>query len=97
MLIAIALLNRQKKPKEKEFSCTRCKKIAGHDKRTIKAWNNGFLKLYCKACHLDWLAQQPSQTHYISASNQRGGCLGMTALLLVLPIVTGVGIHQWFI
>lgn len=95
LLIAIALLNRQKKPKEKAFSCARCKKIARHDKRTIKAWNNGFLKLYCKACHLDWLAQQPRQTHYISTPNQRGGCLGVVALLLILPLAAGVGMHQW--
>ena len=45
LVVAVILLNRQKKPKEKRFSCARCGKISDHDKRTIKAWNNGFLKL----------------------------------------------------
>ena len=46
-VVAIVLLSRQKKPKEKKFNCSRRNKVAEHDARTIKAWNNGFLKLYC--------------------------------------------------
>jgi len=36
LLAAVALLNRQKRPREKRFTCARCKKISEHDKRTIR-------------------------------------------------------------
>lgn len=95
LVIAVILLNRQKKPKEKRFSCARCRKISDHDKRTISAWNNGFLKLYCNTCHQKWLADQPKQTQHISVSSRGGGCLGISALLVILPIMVGVGVYQW--
>jgi cold shock CspA family protein len=93
-LIAIILLSRQKKPKEKKFSCSRCRKIAEHDARTIKAWNNGFLKLYCKACHHQWLSDKPNQ-RYQPTSRGSGGCLGFFAVLVLTPIITGVSLYQW--
>lgn len=95
-VIALVLLNRQKKPKEKRYSCARCRKISNHDKRTINAWNNGLLKLYCHACHQKWLADQPKQTQHVSGSGRGGGCLGVSALLVILPIMIGVGAYQWF-
>jgi len=96
LIVAIVLLNRQKKPKEKIFSCARCRKVSEHDKRTIRAWNNGFLKLYCKACHHRWLAEQPNQTQYVSESSQGRGCLGVLAFLFILPITAGIKVFQWF-
>jgi len=96
LVVAVVLLNRQKKPKEKRFSCARCRKISDYDKRTINTWNNGFLKLYCNACHRKWLADQPKQTQHVSVSNRGGGCLGVSALLVILPIMVGVGVYQWF-
>ncbi len=96
IVVAVVLLSRQKKPKEKRFTCSRCKKISDHDKRTIKAWNNGFLKLYCNICHRKWLAEQPQQTQHIPVSRRGGGCLGVSALLFILPIMAGVGLYQWF-
>ena len=95
LIVAVVLLNRLKKPKEKTFSCARCKKVSEHDKRTIKAWNNGFIKLYCNTCHHAWLAEQPIQTRTVSS--QGGGCLGISALLLVIPIVAVVGAYHWFV
>ena len=95
LVIAVVLLNRQKKPKEKRFTCARCKKASVYDKRTIRAWNNGFLKLYCNVCHRKWLAQQPKQTRHAPVSSRAGGCLGVSALLVILPIIAGVGVHQW--
>lgn len=50
-VVAFLVLNRQKKPKEKQFSCARCKAVVNFDARTVQAWNNGFLKLYCNSCH----------------------------------------------
>ena len=96
VIVAVVLLNRQKRPKEKSFSCAHCRKVSEHDKRTIKAWNNRFLKLYCNACHRKWLAEQPKQTQYVSVSSRGGGCLGVSALLVILPIIAGVGAYQWF-
>ncbi len=93
-LVAIVLLNRQKKPKDKTFSCSRCNKIAEHDARTIKAWNNGFLKLYCSSCHRQWLLDNPTQIDRSNLSRS-GGCLGMFIVLAFIPIFAGLGLYQW--
>lgn len=96
LVVAVILLNRQKKPKEKRFTCARCKKISNHDQRTIKAWNNGFLKLYCDICHQKWLVEQPKQTQHTPVSSRAGGCLGVSAFLVILPIISAVGVYHWF-
>lgn len=93
-IVAIVFLNRQKKPKDKSFSCSRCNKITEHDVRTIKAWNNGFLKLYCSSCHHQWLIDNPNQIER-SSLNRSGGCLGVFIFLAFVPIITGVGLYQW--
>jgi cold shock CspA family protein len=93
-LIAIILLGRQKKPKDKEFSCSRCNKITEHDARTIKAWNNGFLKLYCHSCHQQWLIDNPTHVDRSNLSRS-GGCLGVFVFLAVIPMIAGVGLYQW--
>ena len=93
-LVAIALLNRQKKPKDKTFSCSRCNKITEHDARTIKAWNNGFLKLYCTSCHRQWLLDNPTQVDRSNLSRS-GGCLGVFIILAFIPIFAGIGLYLW--
>lgn len=93
-LIAIVLLGRQKKPKDKKFSCSRCNKISEHDARTIKAWNNGFLKLYCRSCHHQWLIDNPTNVDRSNLSRS-AGCLGVFVFLAVTPIIAGVGLYQW--
>lgn len=95
-LIAFFILNRQKKPREKTFHCSRCRKVAKHDSRTIKAWNNGFTKLYCRACHLQWLKDKPREEH-ASIQRQGNGCLGVLALIFIIPILGGAGLYQWFV
>jgi len=99
LIIPAALLNRQKKPKEKSFTCARCKKTSLHDKRTIKAWNNGFLKLYCSVCHQQWLAEHPkeSQQAIVHGRGGGGGCLGISILFVILPIVACIAAYQWFL
>lgn len=93
-LVAIVLLNRQKKPKDKIFSCFRCNKVATHDARTIKAWNNGFLKLYCSSCHKQWLLDNPAQVDRSNLSRS-GGCFGVLMILALIPVFAGVGLYQW--
>ena len=94
-VVSFLLVHRQKKPKEKKFSCARCKKIAEHDKRTIKAWNSGFLKLYCSSCHKKWLSENPARTLRAQPSNRAGGCLGILVILAVAPIIAVAGIYRW--
>ena len=93
-VIAFFILNRQKKPKDKSFHCSGCKKIAEHDSRTIQAWNNGFLKLYCKACHIQWLKDNPKQ-EYAPTQSRGSGCLGVLAIMFVIPALGGIGLYQW--
>lgn len=93
-VIAFFILSRQKKPKDKSFHCSRCRKVAEHDSRTIQAWNNGFVKLYCRACHLQWLKDNPRQERS-SMQSKGGGCLGVLALIIIMPAFGGIGLYQW--
>jgi cold shock CspA family protein len=93
-LVALVVLTRQKKPKEKKFGGARCKAVVDFDARTIQAWNNGFLKLYCTACHQRWLRENPPQSQRYTPT-RGSGCLGMFCLLVTLPIVAGVSIYNW--
>ena len=84
---AIVVLSRQKKPKEKFFTCARCKVIAIFDKRTISAWNKGISKLYCSACHQQWLSTQPELEQPGLIKNNKSGCLGVFMALTLLPVL----------
>ncbi|MGY8868913.1 MAG: cold shock domain-containing protein [Pseudomonadales bacterium] len=95
-LIAFFILSRQKKPKDKSFHCARCRKVAEHDSRTVQAWNNGFVKLYCRACHHQWLQDHPHQER-TPIQSKGGGCFGMLVLILVMPVLSGIGLYQWFV
>lgn len=94
-LLAFFILNRQRKPAEKDFSCARCKKISKFDSRTIQAWNNGYLRLYCGSCHRQWLDNRPRHERVPSRSNE--GCLGALALMILIPALGAAGLYQWLI
>lgn len=94
-VIAFFILNRQKKPKERSFQCSRCRKVAEYDSRTIQAWNNGFTKLYCGACHHQWLKDNPNQEQGSMHYSQGRGCLGVIAFLVVMPVLAGISLYQW--
>lgn len=95
VIISVIIFLREKTPKEKVFTCARCKSIADFDKRTIQAWNAGFDKLYCIACHKQWL-EAHSQQQVIRSRQSTSGCLGIFVLLLLLPILMLTGIYTWF-
>ncbi|CDI03154.1 putative Cold-shock DNA-binding domain family protein [Candidatus Competibacter denitrificans Run_A_D11] len=95
VIISVIIFLRKKTPKEKAFTCARCKSIASFDKRTIQAWNAGFDKLYCIACHKQWL-EAHSQQQVIRSRQSTSGCLGIFVLLLLLPILMLTGIYTWF-
>lgn len=94
-IITIVFLSRQKKPKEKNFTCARCKVSAEFDKRTIEAWNKGVLKIYCSACHQQWLSTQPEIEQPIQLRGSRSGCLGVFAILVILPLMALISVHSW--
>ncbi len=95
-IVAFLILNRQKKPKEKTFKCARCGTAAAHEPRTIEAWNNGFARLYCRACHLQWLKDNPQQEKN-SIQPQGGGCLGVMAVMFLVPVFSGIALYQWLV
>lgn len=97
LIIPIALLNRQKRPKEKSFTCARCNKMSQYDKRTIKAWNNGSLKLYCSVCRQHWLAEPPRESQQGIGNSRGRGCLGVAFLLVMLPLVACTAAYQWLV
>lgn len=95
VIISVIIFLREKTPKEKVFTCARCKSIADFDKRTIQAWNAGFDKLYCIACHKQWL-EAHSQQQVIRSRQSTSGCLGIFVLFVLLPILMLTSIYEWF-
>ncbi|MCQ8130182.1 cold shock domain-containing protein [Methylomonas rivi] len=94
-VIAFLVLNRQKKPKEKQFTCARCKAVANFDARTIQAWNNGFVKLYCSPCHQRWLRENPAQPVRNYAVGRGSGCLVLLCVFSMTPVLAVVAVYQW--
>lgn len=88
------LLGRKKQPASKLFSCAKCRSISEHDERTVLAWNRGFDRLYCKACHQKWLSEKPQEytekRDYYSSS--KSGCLGSFVVIASLPILCVAGV-----
>jgi cold shock CspA family protein len=98
LIIAIAAIIsflRKKKPKEKNFTCARCRIIAEFDKRTIQAWNKGVPRIYCSACHQQWLNAQPEIEQPLQIKSSKGGCLGMFILIATLPMLAFIGVSSW--
>ena len=97
-LVAFILLNRQKKPKNSSFSCTKCKKNEMYDTRTISAWNRGFTRLYCNPCHVQWLRSKPRyEQEEVYSSSKSGGCLGAFTLIVTTSILGGYSVVHWFV
>ena len=94
-VVGFFILNRQRKPIVKSFTCAHCRVVSEFDPRTIQAWNNGFLKLYCRSCHRQWLDNNPRQDKAQVRGN--GGCLGVLAVMILIPSIGGVGLYQWLI
>jgi len=94
-VVGFFILNRQRKPIENSFTCARCRAVSEFDQRTIQAWNNGFLKLYCRSCHRQWLENNPQQEKAQVRSN--GGCLGVLAVMILIPSIGGVGLYHWLV
>lgn len=102
-LMAVLLLLRPKRPKEKQFTCRGCHAVAEYDARSLSAWKAGFTQLYCPQCHSKWLrlkpksATQPEYNSSISKTSDDSGCLGLLLLLAFMPIVTSVSLYHWLV
>lgn len=92
--VLLFLLGRKKQPANKLFSCAKCRSISNHDERTVLAWNRGFDRLYCKACHQKWLSEKPKEyaekSNYYSSS--KSGCLGSFVVIASFPILCVAGV-----
>lgn len=82
-LVAKLLLKRQ--PKEKFFKCSRCNAVTRHTERTIKAWRDHKTTFFCQACHVKWLESQPPRVREQFSSRRGSGCLGVIAVVALLP------------
>ncbi|WP_304526789.1 cold shock domain-containing protein [Halomonas sp. I5-271120] len=89
------ILNRQRKPVEKTFTCSRCKRVSEFDSRTIKAWSNGYIKLYCRNCHRKWIENNPGKEKTQDRSNT--GCLGVLSAIVLIPSLGAVSLYQWLV
>jgi hypothetical protein len=96
--IAFGIVSRflpERRPKETYFRCARCNASARHTERTIEAWRQKKTKFFCPPCHKQWLESQPAQQRFAGATatnRRRSGCLGVMALLVVLPTALMAGL-----
>lgn len=91
---------RQKRPQNPLFSCSKCKTVATHDARSIQAWNRGFAKLYCRACHQAWQRQQAQEPQSVArgsgtSASSKAGCLGTVLVLVLTPMLVTAGVVTW--
>ncbi len=94
--IAFMLLGRSKKPKQKHYSCTKCKSVELFNPRTIDAWNRGITRFFCNKCHHEWIKNNPREQESYSTASSSSGCLGAFLVLSALPIFGGIAIYQLF-
>ncbi|MDN8660575.1 hypothetical protein [Stenotrophomonas indicatrix] len=93
LVVVLALFNKKRQPPSRIFKCGRCGSAAHHNDRTSNAWRNGKTRFFCQACHRQWLQSQPPSERRsgdarsdFTSSTKNGGCLGVLALLAVLPL-----------
>lgn len=79
-------LKGKSRPPTDSFTCARCRKTERYSPRTVEAWRRGFAKIYCQACHKLWLNNNPERKRQAySSGNARGGCLGLLAIIVLVP------------
>jgi FtsZ-interacting cell division protein ZipA len=92
VVVSLALWPKRK-PKEKYFTCARCKAVSLHSARSIEAWRNNKTSFYCSTCHKKWLNSQPQ--HVRHQPKQAAGCLSVI-IVMVLPALLIGGIY-WLV
>lgn len=87
---AIRWLLLPKRPRVSAFKCARCGVVARHTNRTEQAWRAGAKRLFCDACHRNWLATRPAASRPVpmprGGGDDRHGCLTVVAVLSLVPI-----------
>jgi hypothetical protein len=69
-------------PREKSFTCRRCRRVAPHTQRTISVWRRGNRNIFCDSCHRQWLGRRQT----VGARGGGSGCFVGLALITT-PIV----------
>ncbi|MFQ3229300.1 hypothetical protein [Reinekea sp.] len=87
LFLAAKFFGNNKMPPTKAFRCAGCKKNEAYSKRTIEAWRNGYKRIYCQACHVKWLKNNPNTRNTSSGSQ---GCAVVAVTIISLPIFTAV-------
>jgi hypothetical protein len=83
VLAIVGKLLPKRQPPSPLFKCARCGTTARHNNRTAEAWRSGKARLFCQACHAQWLA---SQTHGLPSSSRNPGCLSIVVMFATLPL-----------
>lgn len=97
LAIALILLNIPKRPQQSHFSCGKCHKVEGFSARTLGAWRRGMTRLYCRACHQQWLQEQPKNLPATAGRVSGSGCAGSFLMLLALPVLAGYALFELFV
>jgi hypothetical protein len=91
VLSFVGKLMPKRRPKEKNFKCSRCGASSPHTERTIEAWRMKNAKFFCQTCHAKWLQSRPHQEREQSSSRRtvgsQSGCLGIVVLFAFIPIL----------
>jgi GrpB-like predicted nucleotidyltransferase (UPF0157 family) len=87
LFLAARFFDNTKMPPSKVFRCAGCKKNEAYSKRTIEAWRHGYKRIYCQACHVKWLKNNPNARQ---ASSDSKGCAVVAITIVSLPIFTAV-------
>ena len=87
VVVVFFVLWPKRKPKEKYFTCARCKAFSLHSARTIEAWRNNKKSFYCSACHQKWLSSQPQRVRH--QPRQAAGCLSVIVVMALPALLIG--------
>lgn len=89
---------RIKKPENEMFSCGKCSSITSHDHRTIRAWNNGASKLYCRECNHGWHRDNAHKNNNKKYNHSpKSGCLGVFLVITLVPVALIAGIIKFVV
>jgi DNA-directed RNA polymerase subunit RPC12/RpoP len=83
-------------PAELRYVCASCSGRFTHSRRTRMALEKGARSFYCKACHTRSMGVQPPKpSQLVPKPKGKPGCLGVLALLAVLPLGMATVLHYW--
>jgi hypothetical protein len=93
-------------PANLRFACAGCSGQFTHSRRTLTAWKKGNRQFFCNACHTKWRGSHTLrragggppgaiQLRRDSARKSGAGCLGITILLVALPMALAYVVRRY--